>query len=69
MPELHELLRELADAQQEARNLTVMAMNPKYTPKKRRLFHDLERSARAEVRLRMVALKRHLSIANRDVSK
>jgi ubiquitin len=56
MPDLETLRRKLADASQEARNLTVMAMNPKHPPEKAELLRNAERSARAEVKLRQKAL-------------
>jgi hypothetical protein len=42
----------------EVRNLTIMGMDPNQTPKQIELIKDLERSARAEVRLRSMALVR-----------
>ena len=40
----------------EVRNLTVMGMDPKQTPEQAALIKELERSARAEMRLRTMAL-------------
>jgi hypothetical protein len=57
MPDLQTLRRKLDDARQEVRNLTVMAMNPKYSPEKVELLRNAERSARAEVKLRVKALE------------
>jgi hypothetical protein len=56
MPDLETLKQKLADASQEARNLTVMAMNPTHPPEKAELLRNAERSARAEVKLRQKAL-------------
>jgi len=57
MPDLPTLQKKLADASQEARNLTVMAMNPKHPPETAELLRNLERSKRAEVKLRQKALQ------------
>ncbi|MDH2402107.1 hypothetical protein QCM77_19390 [Bradyrhizobium sp. SSUT18] len=46
----------MKDAQQEVRNLTVMEMRPDLPPEKRDIIKQLERSARAEVQLRVKAL-------------
>jgi hypothetical protein len=51
------LERKLADARQKVRNLTVMVMNPRYAPEKREILHQCERSARAEVKLRLMAIE------------
>jgi hypothetical protein len=51
------LRQELKDARQEVRNLTVMAMRPGMSPAKAELIRNLERSARAEVKLRLKALR------------
>lgn len=56
MSSIEELRRKLKDAEQEVRNLTVMGMRPDLTPEKRDIIKQLERSARAEVRLRVKAL-------------
>jgi hypothetical protein len=56
-PDVETLKKELATASQEARNLTVMAMNPKHPPETAELLKLLERSARAEVKLRQKALR------------
>jgi hypothetical protein len=50
------LLRELANSRQEVRNLTVIGMRPNLSADKRELIHNAERSARAEVKLRIKAL-------------
>ena len=41
---------------QEIRNLTIMGMKPGLTRKKKAFLHDLERSARAELKLRYKAI-------------
>jgi hypothetical protein len=46
----------LADARQEVCNLAVMAMRPDLSPAKLELVRQAERSARAEVKLRVKAL-------------
>jgi hypothetical protein len=56
MPDLDELRLKLRDAQQEARNLAVMAMDPSLSAEKREIIKELERSARAEAALRLAAL-------------
>lgn len=56
-PELGTLQRRLADARREVSNLIVIAMHPDLTPEKREIVRKLERSARAEVRLRLKALE------------
>ncbi|HEY5379906.1 MAG TPA: hypothetical protein VIJ78_10275 [Pseudolabrys sp.] len=57
MPDLKTLQTKLADARQKVRNLVVIGMRPDLTPEKRELVHNLERSARAEVKLRIKALE------------
>jgi hypothetical protein len=54
--DLETLHRELCDARQEARNLTVMAMNPKHPPETAELLKLCERSARAQVTLLIRAI-------------
>lgn len=56
MPTLEELRQKLKDAQQEVRNLTVMGMRPDLSEPRRGIIRQLERSARAEVQLRVKAL-------------
>jgi hypothetical protein len=51
------LLRELANTRRIVRNLTVMGMRPDLTVKEREIVPLLERSARAEVKLRIKALR------------
>jgi hypothetical protein len=48
--------KDLASTRQEVRNLTVMALRPDLSPEKRELIRNLERSARAEVKLWVKAL-------------
>jgi hypothetical protein len=58
------LLRELANSRQEVRNLTVIGMRPDLSADQRELIHNLERSARAQVKLGIKALwycREHLS--------
>jgi uncharacterized protein (DUF433 family) len=56
--DLKALQSKLADARQEVRNLTVLAMYPDLTAEEAEAAWKLERSARAEVKLRIEALKR-----------
>jgi len=56
--DLKVLQSKLADARQEVRNLTVLAMYPDLTAEEAEATRKLERSARAEVKLRIEALKR-----------
>lgn len=60
MPSVEELRQKLKDAQQEVRNLTVMGMRPDLSHEKREIIKQLERSARAEVSLRQMALNHEL---------
>jgi hypothetical protein len=57
MPDMKTLERKLADTRQEVRNLTVMVMNPKYSPEDRELLHLCERSCRAQAKLRRIAIE------------
>ena len=57
MLDLKVLQTKLADARQEVRNLTGMQMKPNQSAEKLALLHNLERSARAEVKLRIKALE------------
>jgi hypothetical protein len=57
MPDLPTLERKLKRVRQEVRNLQVMQMRPGQSAKKLNLLADLERSARAEVKLRIKALE------------
>lgn len=61
MPSVEELRQALADAKQEVRNLTVMGMRPELSDQKRAVIRQLERSARAEVKLRQKALNYEMS--------
>ena len=55
-PTLPELQTELDSVRREVRNLTVMALDPSQPPDQAALIKELERSARAEQRLRKMAL-------------
>ena len=59
------LERKLKGVRQEVRNLQVMQMRPNQSAKKLELLADLERSARAEVKLRLKALAYARSQAQR----
>jgi len=56
IPTLAELQTRLDSVRQEVRNLTVMGMDPNQTTEQAALVKELERSARAEQRLRKMAL-------------
>ena len=56
-PTLAELQTKLDSVRREVRNLTVMSMDPSQTPAQAALIKELERSARAEMRLRTKALE------------
>ena len=56
-PTLAELLTKLDSVRREVRNLTVMGMDPSKPPDQAALIKELERSARAEMRLRTMALE------------
>ena len=56
-PTLADLQTKLESVRREVRNLTVMGMDPNQTPEQTALIKDLERSARTELRLRMMALE------------
>jgi hypothetical protein len=56
MPDLATHERELKNTRQEVRNLQVLQMRPGQSAAKLKLLADLERSARAEVKLRVKAL-------------
>ena len=53
---LAELQTKLDSVRREVRNLTVMGMDPNQTTEQAALVKELERSARAEQRLRKMAL-------------
>ena len=55
-PTLAELQTKLDGVRREVRNLTVMGMDPKQPPDQAALIKELEQSARAEMRLRSMAL-------------
>jgi hypothetical protein len=65
MPDLKTMQREMQNCRQEIRNLTIMGMKSGPTPEKNALLHDLERSARAELKLRHKAIEYYLSQQNR----
>jgi len=56
MPDVETLKRELADTSRVVRNLTVIGMRPDLKPEDIELVKLLERSARAELKLRWRAL-------------
>ena len=56
IPTLAELQTKLDGVRREVRNLTVMGMDPKQPPDQAALIKELEQSARAEMRLRSMAL-------------
>jgi hypothetical protein len=57
MPTLAELQAKLDSVRREVRNLTVMGMDPSQPSDQAALIKELERSARAEMRLRTMALE------------
>jgi len=57
IPTLAELQIKLDSVRREVRNLTVMGMDPNQTTEQGALIKELERSARAERRLRKMALE------------
>ena len=57
MTDFKKLEQDLSDTRQEVRNLTVKAMSPDLSPEKAELVRALERSARAEVKLRLKHLR------------
>ena len=56
IPTLADLQTKLESVRREVRNLTVMGMDPSQTKEQAVLIKELERSARAEQRLRKMAL-------------
>jgi hypothetical protein len=56
-PTLAELQAKLDSVRREVRNLTVMGMDPSQPPDQAALIKELECSARAEMRLRTMALE------------
>ena len=57
MPAIKELERNIECCRREIRNLVVMGLDPNQPPDQAALIKDLERSARAELRLRVLALR------------
>ena len=57
MPDLQTHQRLLDGVRQEVRNLQVLQMRPGHSPEKLEFLRNLERSARAEVKLRQKALQ------------
>src|SRR5262245_62505982 len=57
MPTLAELQAKLDSVRREVRNLTVMGLDPNQPPDQAALIKELELSARAEMRLRTMALE------------
>jgi hypothetical protein len=66
IPDLRTLRQKLADTRQEVRNLIVMGMRPNLTPEKAELIRNLERSARAEAKLRHRHLEYVLKTQRKD---
>ena len=56
MPTIKELERKLRSVRREIRNLIVMGMDPKQPADQLAMIRELEQSARAEQRLRKMAL-------------
>jgi len=61
MPDLKTLVMKANAAHQEVRNLIVMQLRPNQSPEKLANLRLLERSARAEARLRDMVLEHHKS--------
>jgi hypothetical protein len=59
MPDLKTMQQEMQNCRQEIRNLT--GTRPDLTREKKALLHELERSARAELKLRYKAIEYYLS--------
>jgi hypothetical protein len=57
MQDLQKLQQDLKDTRQEVRNLVVISLWPNLLPAEVELVKSLERSARAEVRLRVKHLR------------
>ena len=64
MPAIKELERKIECCRREIRNLVVMGMDPSQTPDQLELIRNLERSARAELRLRVTALQCELGLGS-----
>ena len=56
IPTLADLQTKLESVRREVRNLTIMGMDPNQTTEQAALIKELEQSARAEQRLRKMAL-------------
>jgi hypothetical protein len=65
MIDLKTLQRELDDVRQEVRNVVVIGMAPDNSPEEAALICNLERSARAELKLRVMALEYAKSLARK----
>jgi hypothetical protein len=65
-PDVPEQERKLKETRQEVSNLQVMQMRPGQSVEKLRLLSERERSARAEVNLRLCALEHAREQAARD---
>jgi hypothetical protein len=63
--DLKELQQALDDERREVRNLTVMGMRPDLRPEDAELVRNLERSARAGVKLARQALQYHMTPSDR----
>jgi hypothetical protein len=57
MPDMEMMQRKLNTARQELHNLQVMQMRPGQCAKKLELLYNLERSCRAEIKLRLRAIE------------
>ena len=57
MPDWRKLAQDLKDTRQEVRNLCVLSMRPNLLPAEVYLLKNLERSARAEVKIRLKRLR------------
>jgi hypothetical protein len=57
MPDLPTMERKLRKVRREARNLRVLQMRSWLPEEKLELLHQMERSARAEVKLRLKAIE------------
>jgi hypothetical protein len=57
MKSVDDLTDKLQETRQRVRNLTVIGLRPDLPPHKREVVRQLERSARAEVKLRRKALE------------
>jgi hypothetical protein len=62
MLDLKVLHQKLEAARREVRNLTVMQMRPDQSSEKLEMLRDLERSARAEVKARLLAIEHAQSV-------